>query len=79
MCDVGVMDEVLLLKRVNESMKEAGIVLRDVREQETDFSYEWQDHQGPHLSQQKSYSERKGSQFIFVEFEGRDRLAVCIC
>jgi hypothetical protein len=37
MCDVGVMDEVLLLKRVNESMKEAGIVLGDVREQETDF------------------------------------------
>ena len=43
------------------------------------FSHEWQDHQGPHLSQQKSYSERKRSQFIFVEFEGRDRLAMCIC
>ena len=37
MCDVGDRGVVLLLERVNESMKEAGIVLRDVREQETDF------------------------------------------
>ena len=38
------------------------------------FPHEWQDHQGPHLSQQKSYSERKGSQFIFVAVSLKDEI-----